>query len=94
MLYWQSAECRLDFGIVTFIGSSPALVFCKQSLPSPSDWFNKDLMAYIRTGEKRWDIQAKIGSLGENQVWGVGLGRNIYQSDKEEVRESVTYTRT
>lgn len=51
-------------------------------------------MAYIRTGEKRWDIQAKIGSLGENQVWGVGLGRNIYQSDKEEVRESVTYTRT
>jgi hypothetical protein len=45
LLYWQRAGHRLDFGTVICIGSSPALAVCKQSLPLPSDWFNKDLVS-------------------------------------------------
>jgi hypothetical protein len=51
-------------------------------------------MAYSRTGEKRWDFQAEIGSLGKNQVWGLGLGNNICQPDMKEIKWSVTYTGT
>jgi hypothetical protein len=57
-------------------------MFCKHLslLIKPSGWFNKDLMAYSRAGEKRWDVHIEMGTLGKNQVLGP------YQPDTREVR--------
>lgn len=63
-LYQQSPEYCLDFGIVIFMKR-----FVKSS-PS-SDWFNKELMACSRVGEKRWDIQEEMDSGKESGGWGL-----------------------
>lgn len=64
-------EQRVDVGII-FIGSSPALAFCKHTPPLHSDWLNKDLVAY--SGDRR----EKAGLLGrvrisEEQLRGMGF---------------------
>lgn len=62
VLYQQRAEYCLDLGIV---------IFMKHHLPSPlpSDWFNKESMAYSRAGDQRRNNWAEIGTLGKNQAW-------------------------
>ena len=67
LLYWQRAGHRLDFGTVICIGSSPALAVCKQSLPLPSDWFNKDLVS-VGGQERKGGTSGKERLCGKNQM--------------------------
>jgi hypothetical protein len=40
-------------------------MFCKHSFPSPSDWFNNQLLAYTEAREERKNIQAEIKNSGK-----------------------------
>jgi len=43
-------------------------VFYNRSSPSPSDWFNKEQIAYHIAGTERRDFRVEIGTLGKNQA--------------------------
>lgn len=46
-------------------------MFYKRSSPSPSDWFNKEQIAYHIAGTERRDFRVEIGTLGKNQAMAV-----------------------
>lgn len=57
-----------DLGIIIFTKNHLSPCFINNSSLSPSDWSNKEQVAYHRAGEERRDFRVEIGTLGKNQA--------------------------